>query len=458
LFGVLLLIFYQRERLVALLATITALLLAGLAWWLPVQDRFVLGPWVINFADSVFVLGRQFTLGASDRPALVMLYLISALWFGAVPIVHPGKLFVPLGMVMAALLTAAIAVDPFLYAALFIEMGVLTSIPFLSPPGTSVGRGVLRYLTFQTLGMLFILFSGWLLEGMEGLPAEAGDVQRVAISIGLGFAFLLAVFPFYTWIPMLAQESHPYAAAFVFLVLPSAIFILLLGFLDRYVWLREAATTYEILRSAGALMIVTAGVWAAFQNRLDRILGYALIFEIGLSFINISLAQGSSVMTYLGLFFAAQVPRCLALGVWALALAILRSASQSLELPLVKGLGRRYPLAAFGLILANLSIAGLPLLAGFPVRIPILQGLFQVSPGVGYWVLLGSGGLLVAGLRIMAYLVTGEEAASWQLTESRAQRAYLIVGLLGILVLGILPQGIVPLFINLPQTFAQVIP
>lgn len=442
----------------ALLATITALLLAGLAWWLPVQDRFILGPWVINFSDSVFVLGRQFTLGGTDRPALVMLYLIAALWFGAVPVVHPGKLFVPLGMVMAALLTAAIAVNPFLYAALFIEMGVIASIPFLSPPGGKVGRGVLRYLTFQSLGMLFILFSGWLLEGMEGLPPQTGDIQRVAISIGLGFAFLLAVFPFYTWIPMLAQESHPYAAAFVFLVLPTAIFILLLGFLDRYAWLREAAQTYEILRSAGVLMIVTAGVWAAFQNRMDRILGYALILEIGLSFIGVSLAQGSAVMTYLGLFFAAQVPRFLALGVWALALAILRTESKDLELPFARGLGRRYPLAAFGLILANFSIAGLPLLAGFPVRIPILQGLFQASPGMGYWVLLGIGGLLVAGLRTMAYLVTGEEATPWQLLESRAQRAYLILGVLGLLVLGILPQGFLPLFVNLPQVFGQMLP
>jgi NADH:ubiquinone oxidoreductase subunit 2 (subunit N) len=204
-------------------------------------------------------------------------------------------------------------------------------------------------------------------------------------------------------------------------------------------------------------MIVTSGIWAAFQNRLDRILGYALIFEIGLSFINISLAQSSSLTTYLGLFFAAQVPRCLALGVWALALVILRSASQSLELPLIKGLGRRYPLAAFGLILANFSIAGLPLLAGFPVRIPMLQGLFQVSPGVGYWVLLGSGGLLVAGLRSMAYLVTGMKPHRGS-SRRAGQRVYLILGLLGLLVLGILPQGLLPLFINLPQAFAQVIP
>jgi hypothetical protein len=134
LFGVLFLVFYRRERLVALLATITAVLLAGLAWWLPVQDRFVLGPWVINFTDTVSVLGRQFTLDAADRPALIMLYLIAALWFGAVPIVHPGKLFVPLGMVMTALLTAAIAVNPFCMQLIHRD-GCAYEYPFLISTG-----------------------------------------------------------------------------------------------------------------------------------------------------------------------------------------------------------------------------------------------------------------------------------------------------------------------------------
>ena len=453
-----LLAFQRREALVAFLGTLATLGLAALAWWLPVQERFFIGPWTLTFLDTLSVLGRSFTLGEADRPALVVLYLTAAFWFGAAPVARSGRLFVPLGLGMVVLLTAAIAVEPFLYAALLIEMAVLVSIPFLISVGKPVGPGVLRYLTFQTLGMPFILFTGWMLTGVEASPGELGLVPQASILIALGFAFLLAVFPFYTWIPMLAKESHPYTAAFVFLVLPGTISLLGLGFLDRFSWLRTSENTYFLLRSTGILMVVTAGVWAAFQTHLERMLAYALILEIGFSFISIGLAQGAQAGTYLGIFFAALLPRGLSLGVWALALAVIRTRFPVLSFREVQGLARVAPIACGSLVLAHFSLAGLPLLAGFPVRLAQLEGLSEISLLNALWVLLGSLGLLIGGLRTLAVLVMGREDGVWQVTETWVQRVFLLSGVASLIILGLVPQWFLPLLARLPLAFEQLVP
>jgi hypothetical protein len=184
--AVILLFLQNRERLVAILATITAAVLALLAVWLPLQEQIILWRWVIPFSDTFLVFGRRIVLSAADRPSLIVIYLVVALWFGASPLARPNKLFVPLGLGITALLTAAIAIEPFLFAAVLIEIAVLASIPFLSPPGNKAGRGVLRYLTFQTIGMPFILISGFMFTGFEVGPgnpefvaiATASDVNR----------------------------------------------------------------------------------------------------------------------------------------------------------------------------------------------------------------------------------------------------------------------------------------
>jgi formate hydrogenlyase subunit 3/multisubunit Na+/H+ antiporter MnhD subunit len=455
--GVLILL-QRREALVSFLGTIVTLGLAALAWWLPEQERFFIGPWTLEFTDTLSILGRRFLLEASDRPALVVLYLTAGLWFGAASVARSGRIFVPLGLGAVVLLTAAIAVEPFLYAALLIEMAVLVSIPFLVIPGKRVGRGLLRYLTFQTLGMPFILFTGWLLTGAEAGPVDAGPVLQASVLIVFGFAFLLAVFPFYTWIPMLAEEAHPYAAAFIFFLLPGALSLFGLNFLDRFAWLRTSPNTYFLLRSMGILMVVTAGVWAAFQQRLDRMLAYALILEIGLSFIAVGLAEGERAGAFLGIFFAALLPRGLSLGVWALALAIIDQKLPNPGFQEVRGIARRMPLVAGALLMAHFSLAGLPLLAGFHVRLALLEGLAQVSLADAVWVLLGLVALLIGGLRTLAVLVMGEVESAWEVTESWTQRVFLTIGMAGLLTIGLFPQWFLPLFANLPQAFEQLVP
>lgn len=438
--------------------TATSLVLASLALILPVEDIFFVGPWTIRMAETWSFLGRRLELGGDDRPALMALYFGTAFWFGAAYIARPGRIFVPLGMGIVALFTAAIAVEPFLYAALIIATAVILSIPLLITTGHVVGRGVLRYLTFQTLGIPFILFSGWTLTGSEISPPELGIVTRASVLLGLGFVFLLAVFPFHTWIPMLAEESHPYAAAFVFLMLPGAVLFFGLGFLDRYAWLRNSETVYLLLRSVGIWMVILAGVLAAYQRNLGRMLGFAVIVEMGFGLVVVGLAQGDQTGEYLSILFASLLPRGFALGVWALALTVIRSKTAGLNFRDVQGIARQAPIAAASLMLAHFSIAGLPLLAGFPLRMAVMDGLAEGSLTSALWTLIGSAGLFGGGLRTLAVLIMGQADTNWTTTETPAQTFFLSGGCLVLVAAGILPHVYLPLFADIPLVFRNLVP
>ena len=66
---------------------------------------------------------------------------------------------------ITGLMVASIAVEPFLYAALFIQMAILLAIPLMTSIYEAPSKGITRFLVYQTLAMPFILVAGWLLGG-----------------------------------------------------------------------------------------------------------------------------------------------------------------------------------------------------------------------------------------------------------------------------------------------------
>lgn len=450
------------QRFITAAGILVAVLLAWLAWQLPIGQSLSLGTWpslpALTIADTLTILGRRFVLDNTTRPILILLYLGMALWFGGAYIAHVDRLFIPIGLGIAVLLTAALAVEPFLYAALLFQITVLGSVAILSPPGQPVGRGVLRFLTLQSLGMPFILFAGWQLSGLEASPGDASLIWRVTLFMGLGFAFLMAVFPFHTWIPMLAEEAHPYAAAFIFFVLPTVVSLFALTFLTRYTWLSTETVVFTALRFTGALMVVLGGLWAAFENHLGRIMGYAATVEIGLSLLALSLGGAAGAPALIGISFALLLPRGIALAVWALALSALLPETGGLRFRQVQGIAHRLPVAAASLALANFSLAGFPLLAGFPVRVALWSTLAQQSLPVALLALAGSAGLLTAGLRTLAVLVTSPGETGWRLTERRPQLALLSLGWLMLFIIGLLPHWFLPSLAGIVNLFAQPVP
>ena len=464
----------RKEKLTTLLGIVTCLLLALLAWTLPIGRPVSIGPWsflpVINITDSLVILGRSLVLENADRALLIMVYLGLAFWFGGGYIARAGIIFVPLGLAMGVLLTAALAVEPFLYAALLIELTVLVSIPLLSPPGHKVGPGVLRYLTFQTLGMPSILFTGWLLTGIGSQPSDPGFILRIVSLLGLGFALFMAIFPFHIWIPMIIEEIHPYRAVFVIFVIPTVVSMFGLSFLDQYAWLRSIGGLITGFRLVGIIMVVGSGIWAAFQNHLGRILGFTATAEIGLTLLTISLSgtaenppaiiSGQSGVSILaqGFIFAQLLPRGIALALWALALSAFNKKSDELAFPEVTGIGRSFPIAATSLLLAQFSLAGFPLLASFPLLSQLWLTISNLSLLLGIMLLIGSIGLVVAGFRILIVLFKTGETIEWHVSETRSQRWLFTLGGVMLLLVGLLPQWFYPVLIDFANLISASAP
>jgi formate hydrogenlyase subunit 3/multisubunit Na+/H+ antiporter MnhD subunit len=253
--------------------------------------------------------------------------------------------------------------------------------------------------------------------------------------LSLGIAFLLAVFPLHDWIPGLMAESHPYLTGFLLWVLPSVIIVFAMSFLNGYSWLRSSPQVITGLRTLGLLMLVTSGIWSALEGSLGRMFGQAAIAENGLALLAASLAVANKTNLVFPFFF----PRGVAMLVWALALAIVGRTYEQLSLEDLKPAGRTHPWASASIVVAALSTAGFPLLAGFPPRIDVWDGLAEISGNAAVWFLIGLSGLMIGALRQLALIVGSPREAADIPRETILERGMLGAGMLAIVVLGIFP-------------------
>ena len=443
----------QSERFNSIVGGFTALTLSGIALIIPIDSALLIGPISLKISSTFQILGRSLDISPASGSLLAIVYGIAAIWFFGAEAAGVARRLVPFGLATLALLVASIAVNPFLFAAIFIEIAVLISVPLLSPPGQIPGRGTVRFLIYQTLAMPFILFAGWMLAGVEASPGDLTLTIQSAIMLGLGFAFLLAVFPLYSWIPLIAEETSPYVVGFLLWALPTTTIIFGMGFLDRYTWLRTSPEFLNALEGAGVLMVVTGGVWAAFQRHLGRMMAYASIAETGFVVMALGVQPG---INSIQIIFLHLIPRGIGLAVWALSLSVIGQKAKSLRFGDVQGFARFYPVASAGLLLANFSTAGFPLLAGFPPRLALWEGLASQSLGFAFWLLIGLLGLVFGAIRTLAVLVMGSEETAWALNESWVQGIMLGVGAIGLFVLGLFPQIVHPFLANLPSIFTHL--
>lgn len=422
-------------RLTTILTATFSLLLALLAWQFPLGQAGRLGPWTVEINTTLVILGRQLALIDAERTFLILLYGFGGLWIFAARVAKAPRHFPALGLAVIILSVAAIAVEPFLYAAPIIELAVLISLAMLIKPGKPVGRGILRYIIFQTLAMPCILFAGWAASGVEANPSDQVLLMTAAAMLGMGFAFWLAVFPFHTWVPHLTDEAHPYVAGFMLTFLPATVFMLALKFLDGFGWLRELPALPQALQITGVVMVATGGLWALFQTSLPRLLGYAVIMDSGFSLIALSLGNEIGLQT----FAAAFIPRMATIGLWSLVLSQARANGLELTFSGMRGQMYRYPVLIAGLVTSVFCMAGLPLLAISPLRQAILLGLVEQSLPAVIWTLVGMAGLLISGFRLLADLVRAEEPG-WQIKEKLPDGLLILGGIMLLVVLGIFPR------------------
>jgi NADH-quinone oxidoreductase subunit N len=447
-----LLLFINNQRFLSLAGGSIAVILASIAQFVPIEVALKVGSFSLRIDSGLTVLGRSLVIPPTEGSLLALIYGAAALWFFGAEASRSATRLVPLGFMIIALMVASIAVQPFLYAALFIEMAILLAIPLLTSIYRPPGRGVVRFLIYQTLAMPFILLAGWLLAGVEASPGDLALTAQSAAMLGLGFAFLLAIFPLYSWIPLLIEENSPYIVGFLLWILPTITIIFGAGFLDRYSWLRSSPQLILALRYVGLLMVVTGGAFAAFQRHLGRIMAYGSIAETGFSLLALSL----DLRLGIPILFLLIPARALGLAVWSLSLTIIRENVEAMRFGAARGVLHVTPLAGAGMIVATLSTGAFPLLAGFPSRLALWEGLSRDSLSAALWMAVGIVGLLTSAFRSLAVISMADEHTGWTLRETPTQMTMLGLGMLGLFLLGLFPQTVQFLLANLPLMFEHL--
>jgi formate hydrogenlyase subunit 3/multisubunit Na+/H+ antiporter MnhD subunit len=148
--------------------------------------------------------------------------------------------------------------------------------------------------------------------------------------------------------------------------------------------------------------------------------------------------------------------RALGLAVWSLSLTVIRENVETMRFAAACGILRVTPLAGAGMVVASLSTGSFPLLAGFPSRLALWEGLSQISLDAALWMAVGIVGLLTSAFRSLAVISMADEYTNWQRRETPSQMVMLGLGMLGLFILGLFPQTVQYFLANLPLMFEHL--
>lgn len=388
----------RRVKLGSIVATLVALLLAWLAIRLPTGT-------VLN------LLGRSIELDRLSQAILALLFMATALLF-LVPMLcppyagaglHSGvkgreeKIFYPVGLATLALFVAASLSRHLGITAIFIEVAVILTVFIIQGERLDSTRASLRFLTLMSLATPLFLLAAWRIDvfQLSGGQQLASNIQQTVFFVTFGFALWLAVVPFHSWLTSVAAESAPATAAFVLISFPAVAFSTLLHLLADLPWLVESSQLVEAIILAGVLTALVGGGLAGMQRGFSQLMGYAALHNLGCVLTILGIGGQAAVITIL-----------VSLSVRALALILVAIGGSAIRMRVagdgfaqVNGIARQMPVAITGLMLGGLTLAGAPLLAGFPTRWQLLRSLAEVDGTLPLFLVVGGLGVTLGYLR-----------------------------------------------------------
>jgi NADH:ubiquinone oxidoreductase subunit 2 (subunit N) len=461
LLSLLLILVHRFHKLSIWIACLGSLLLALAAYIFPQSLEFTLFGRKFLFDDTFMIFNRGLILTGSQLKTVAMLYLFSFLWNIAGLRFSVSRWFPTISLAITALWISTLAVKPFLFSAVIVELIVLISTLLLTPRGKQAGSGVMRYLVSQTIALPLILLSGWMVTGIETAPSASPLILRGTVLILLGFSLWLAIFPLHTWLPMLADESHPWVFSFIFLMQQSSLWFLLLEFLDQFAWLRNLNGIFSVMQWAGVLTLLAGGVLLSLQTRINRVMAYLILIETGYSVLAIGLInQGGG--NALALSF---IPRVLAYWQWSYTLSSVQQIAPEIDgsFSSLSGLFSRLPFHSMSLIISLLSLLGLPALGLFPAKRMLWNSIANLTFRYTPLIALAVAGMALFILRMMHTLLTHDPetpppALLIANEESLLQILILCFFTLLSLLMGILPHIFLNPFLGLLEPFIHLLP
>ncbi|MFQ6101329.1 MAG: proton-conducting transporter membrane subunit [Anaerolineae bacterium] len=446
----------------ALLAVGTTLALGLAVVTLPLDQPVTFwGGRQIAMGEAVTFFGRELVLEQADRMAMASLFFVAAGLFFVAWRFAPHSLLFPMGLGLLSPLCGVLLIRPLIYAVLLIGIAAALSIFALQAEGRTPTRGGLRYLTFVILALPGLLVTHWLLERYALTPDETELLGMAATLLAISFALLLGVVPFHTWVPAITDDSLPLAGTFVLTVGNGAVWFLLLEFLETYPWLSSHPRFEPLVSTAGLAMVIVGGLLAPAQRRLGPLIGYGSLIDTGAALL--ALAMNSELG--LTLVILSLLVRPFGLVLMAAGLGGLRAHSGGGDtFGALRGLAWKSPWSTAALIFGGLSVAGLPVSAGFAWRWSLYRALVPSSPGSALFLLLAGVGVMVGVWRgLSALLVRPRSQKDRSVVPQGSSEGWLTATVVAVAILacvgaGLFPQALAPLAARLAATYTFFVP
>jgi len=440
LISILLLIFRKNYLLIYLvqIALCSVILITALAARFVVSESTSI--FIYQISPSMNILGRSLVFTTGLKTTAILFYSALGIWSLSLYIFKLRSNIVPFGLAFIGLLIAALAVEPFLYSALIIEIAVIVSIPIVANAANPRIKGVSRYLIYFTIGMPFVLLAGWYLAGGEILPVNDEQLIQAALLLGLGFVFWLAVFPFQSWIPLLADETEPIEGFFILTILPMAVAVLLMKYLNGFAWLRGFGTVFLALRLFGLMMIVIGSIWFSLQKTLRKAISYLFLVSSGLMVIAISFntSNGYIFSSYFMLL------RVFCFFLLAMILMVVERSSKNLLVDSLRGFFLKSPIVAIGFFIPLLSLVGMPWTFGFPVMQSFFSELTIYVPQYIIFLILSQ---IIVSFTIIKWVFISIKKDEDNIAVGNLrvpETIFLLICVSGLMILGIFPNIVYP--------------
>lgn len=245
-------------------------------------------------------------------------------------------------------------------------------------------------------------------------PLPSNLQTLVFLLLLLGFGVKVPLFPFHTWLPLLATEGPAAVAAIV-----TGLKLGAYGLIRFAVPLAPVAAQelHWLLAALGAASILFGAAAALGQANLRRMLGYASLSHVGLVVLgiasfNIQGLQGA-VLQLLNFSIAS--------GGLFLLVSHLHQRTGSTAIANLGGVARTMPLLASFFLLYGLAGMGLPGTSGFPAELLLLLSTFDRHAGAGLAALLGMivGAAYFLSLYRRAFFGPTTQASVQQATDLR---------------------------------------
>src|SRR5437016_9709815 len=174
----------------------------------------------------------------------------------------------------------------------------------------------------------------------------------VLVLVALGFK--IAAVPFHIWVPDVYQGAPTPVTAYLSVGSKAAGFVVLVRVLRPFMMLPQMERLLVLI----ALLTVIYGNLAALpQSNLKRLLAYSSIAHAGYLLIGVACLAGSAVIFYLVAYLL------MTLLSFAVLIVVAQRAGE--QISDFDGLAKRSPFLAFAMLIAMVSLAGVPFTAGF---------------------------------------------------------------------------------------------